>query len=113
MHELGIALEIINLVEKGATQKKITLVDEIGLKIGALSGIDPEALRFAIEASTIDTPLAGVKVTIEHIPVRGACRVCRKAIEIEEFVFICPHCGSVDLDINQGEELDIVYISGH
>ena len=112
MHELNVAMEIINIVEKEAASKKIGLVEEIGLKIGALTGVDPEALRFAFEASTVDTPLAGVKISIENIPVRGACRSCGKAIEVKEFVFICPHCGAGDLEINQGEELDIAYIVG-
>jgi hydrogenase nickel incorporation protein HypA/HybF len=112
MHELNVAMEIIDIVEKEAASKKIELVEEIGLKIGALTGVDPEALRFAFEASTADTPLAGVKILIENIPVRGTCRSCGKAIEVKEFVFICPHCGAGDLEINQGEELDIAYIVG-
>jgi hydrogenase nickel incorporation protein HypA/HybF len=113
MHELGIALETINLVKEGAAENNIVHVEEIGLRIGALSGVDPEALRFAIEASTTDTLMAGVKISIEHVPVRGVCQTCKETIEIEAFLFVCCHCGSVDLEINQGDELDIVYISGH
>jgi len=112
MHELSIALEIIEIVEKEAAQRNFERIDEIGLKIGALAGVHPEALRFALEASTIDTPLGGMTINIEDLPVRGICRSCGKAIEIKEFVFICPHCGAGDLDIRQGEELDIAYISG-
>jgi len=112
MHELGIASAIIDAVGKKAAEKNITRIEEIGLKIGVLSGVDPEALRFALEASTLDTSMAGVKISIEHVPMQGVCQTCGKAIEIEEFIFICPHCGGVDLDIKHGEELDIVYISG-
>jgi hydrogenase nickel incorporation protein HypA/HybF len=112
MHELSVAMEIINIVEKEASTRNLERIEEIGLKIGALTGVDPEALRFAFEASTADTPLAGVRINIEDIPVRGVCRSCGKTIEVKEFVFICPHCGSGDLEINRGEELDIAYIVG-
>ena len=112
MHELGIATEIIEIVEKEASRKHLERVDEIGLKIGALTGVDPEALRFAFEASTPDTFLEGVKINIENVSVQGECCSCGRAIEVKEFVFICPFCGSSDLHINRGEELDIVYISG-
>jgi hydrogenase nickel incorporation protein HypA/HybF len=112
MHELNIAMTIINIVEKEAAGKKLGRVEEIGLKIGALTGVDPEALRFAFEASTVDTSLAGARIEIENIPVRGTCRSCGKKFEVKEFVFICPHCGAGDLEINQGEELDIAYIVG-
>ena len=112
MHELSIAMEIIDIVEMEAAKRSIGRIEEIGLKIGALTAVDPEALRFAFEASTVDTPLAGVKIGIEHIPVRGSCRSCGKSVDIREFVFICSHCGSSDLDIDQGEELDVAYIAG-
>jgi len=112
MHELSVAMEIIDIVEKEAAKRNLKRVEEIALKIGALTGVDPEALRFAFEASTLDTPLAGVKISIENIPVRGRCLSCGKAIEVKEFVFICPYCGAGNLEINQGEELDIAYIVG-
>jgi hydrogenase nickel incorporation protein HypA/HybF len=84
-------------------------VDAIGLRIGALSGVDAEALRFALEASTLDTPLAGVRVDIECLPVRAACRACRSRIEVMDYLFICPQCGSGE----QGEELQLARITGH
>lgn len=112
MHELSIATEIINIVEKEASRQNLTRVEEIGLKIGALTGVNPDALTFAFEASTGDTSLAGVVIKIEKIPVKGECRACGNAFEVQEFVFICPECGSSDLKINQGEELDIDYIAG-
>jgi hydrogenase nickel incorporation protein HypA/HybF len=112
MHELGIATEIIRTVQDQATRNGPLRIDEIGLRIGAMSGVDPEALRFAIEASTIDTPLNGVRVAIERVPVRAACNTCSGAMEVNEFVFICDLCGSRDLRITQGDELDITYVSG-
>ena len=112
MHELGIATAIIDIVEKEAAKRSIDRIEEIGLRIGALTCVDPEALRFAFEASTIDTPLAGAKIAIESVPVRGVCRSCGKTIEIQEYVFVCSHCGASDLDIGQGEELDVAYITG-
>ena len=112
MHELSVAVKIIEIVEKEAAEKKLEKVEAIGLKIGALTGVDPEALRFAFEASTADTSLAGAKIEIENIPVRGACRSCGETIEVKDFVFICPRCGGGDLEIKHGEELDIAYIVG-
>jgi hydrogenase nickel incorporation protein HypA/HybF len=110
MHELSIATEIIDIVDKEAARLHIARVGEINLKIGALSGVNPDALLFALEASTIGTPLEKVKVNIETVPVRGSCRACGREFELNEFVFVCSHCGSGDLHITGGEELDIASI---
>lgn len=112
MHELSIATAIIDIVEKEASKRSIERITEVGLRIGALTGVDPEALRFAFEASTIGTSLAGARMAIESVPVRGTCGSCGKTFEIREFVFVCPDCGATDLDIKEGEELDVAYITG-
>jgi hydrogenase nickel incorporation protein HypA/HybF len=110
MHELGIALEIMNIVEDQMSKRSLDRLKEVGVRVGSLSGVDPEALSFSFEAATIDTPLAGAELVIEQIPVRGACRSCGKEVEVDDFVFMCPHCDSRDIEITQGQELDVAYL---
>lgn len=112
MHELSIASEILRAVNAEATRAKLRRVDAIGLRIGALSGVNPEALRFALEASTLDTPLAGLKIDIEQVPVKATCRACRGTLEVADFLFVCTRCGSGDLEVTQGEEMHLVRITG-
>jgi len=110
MHEIGIATEIISIVEKEASQRGLDGIKEIKLKIGSLAGIDPEALKFGFEAATADTRLANARLNIQWLPARGKCRVCGREFEIDDLVFLCPHCESADVELIQGEELDIVHI---
>ncbi len=110
MHELGIALEIINIVREESSKRNLNRLQEIGIRLGSLSGVDPEALSFSFEAATLDTLLASAKLIIEQIPVRGKCRSCGKELQVDDFVFMCPHCDSVDIDITQGQELDLAYL---
>ena len=111
MHELGVAAEIIRMAQHEAARQKLGRIEGIGLRIGALSGVDPEALRFALEASTLDTPLAGLKVDIDFLPVQAACKACGHRMQVEELVFLCDRCGSCDLQITQGEEMHLSYIT--
>jgi len=110
MHELGIATEIINIVQHEMIKRHLDKIKTIGLRIGALSGVDPEALTFGFQAATMDTPLTGTELAIEHIPVQGSCKSCDKEFEVKDFIFICPHCDSRDIQIMHGEELDISYL---
>jgi len=110
MHELSIAMEIITIVENEIAKHNLRGVAEINIRLGALTGVDPEALSFGFEAATIDTPLAGTKLDIKRIPVKGKCRSCEQAFSVNDFIFRCPYCDSADIEVIQGEELNIDYL---
>ena len=108
MHEMGIALQIIEIAtaslpaDLGAAQ-----VTRVNLKIGKLAAVVPESLRFCFDVAVKDTPLAGANLTIEEIPVVARCKDCNAQWTIDEPVFICKTCESGTLEILSGRELDI------
>lgn len=110
MHELAIANSIVNTVLDEAERRKLGTVTAIGLRIGALSDVVPEALEFGFSAITAGTILEGTKLEIESVPVGGICSKCKAVFEVKGFVFTCPGCGSSEITIQQGQELDIAYI---
>lgn len=112
MHELHLASEIIAIVEEEMAKRGLKKVTTVGVKVGTLAGVDPEALSFGFEASVVETNLAGARLAIETIPVSGRCRTCGKNFEVVDYVFICPHCGSVDVIVEKGEEMNISYLIG-
>jgi hydrogenase nickel incorporation protein HypA/HybF len=110
MHELRIAESIVNIALREMERNKIAAVTAVGIRVGVISGVNPSALEFSFDAITTATPLAGAKLKIEEIPARGSCRACRKSFEIAEFIFVCPFCYSGDIELREGEELDVAYL---
>jgi hydrogenase nickel incorporation protein HypA/HybF len=110
VHELAIANSIVKTVLEEAKRQNFRSVTSVGLRIGALTDIVPEALEFGFSAITDGTLLEGASLKIENVPVRGNCRACGKGFEVNEFVFVCPDCESSDIEVSQGQELDIVFI---
>lgn len=110
MHELSICRKIVEIVAGQIAPAEADAVAEIGIRVGVLSGVDPDALAFAFESISVDTPVAGASLSIERIPLRGECRSCGTGSEIEDYLFRCPACGSDELSIVSGEELEIAYI---
>ena len=110
MHELSIATGIIKIVEKVMIKEKVTGVKTVGLRLGALAGVDPEALSFSYQAATRDTALDGSNLDIEWLTVRGKCEHCQTDFEVEENFYACPRCESRDLEIIQGEELEVTHL---
>jgi hydrogenase nickel incorporation protein HypA/HybF len=112
MHELRIAQAVIDIVESEITRRRLKKITAVGVRVGALSGVHPDALSFSFEAATMETPLAGAKLVLEYLPAKAKCRTCGRPFEVEEFVFLCSSCGSGDVEVTQGEELDVVYLVG-
>lgn len=110
MHELSLATSIVDSVLQEVARKQLPPVQTIALRLGALSNVDPEALRFGFEAIIIDTPLANAKLEIELVPVQGKCRACNREFNVVDFIFICPFCQSGKIETTRGDELDIAYL---
>ena len=111
MHEMGIALEIINIATASIPPDiRSARVERVNLKIGKLSAVVPDSLRFCFDIVSKDTPLAGAELAIEETPVVARCKDCDARWSIAEPVFTCKACNSGALEILSGRELDIVSI---
>jgi len=112
MHELQIAGEIIDVVEREMTEQGIIRLESVALRIGALSCINSDSLAFGFEAAVMGTPLEGGRLIIEEVQIKARCNSCGGVSEIEMPAFVCSHCSGRDLEIIAGEELQIDYIIG-
>lgn len=111
MHEMGIALEIIDITRASIPpDMPDAVVARVNLKVGKLSAIVPESLRFCFEVAARETPLAGADLHIEEVPVTARCEDCTREWVITEPVFSCAACGSGKVKLLSGKELDIVSI---
>ena len=103
MHELGIALQIVEAVSersRGARVKRVVL------ELGVLSAVSPEALLFCFELATEGTLAEGATLEILQRPGRARCRACTTELELLRPFGRCV-CGGSDLDWLAGEELQI------
>ena len=111
MHEMGIALQIIDIaVASIPSDLRSCRVERVNLKIGKLAAVVADSLRFCFDIVSKDTPLAGTELAIEETPVVARCKHCDASWTIAEPVFTCPTCQGGALEILSGRELDIVSI---
>jgi hydrogenase nickel incorporation protein HypA/HybF len=110
MHELGIANSILEGVDAEVRRRPGVRPLKVGVRVGELAGLDPDALRFAFEALTIDTPLAGLELDIEYRASRSRCRDCSHEFEVRNFELLCPACGSLSTERISGDELEFAYL---
>ncbi len=110
MHELSLAQSIAEIAQNAASANGKGRILAVGVRIGELSGVIVDSLTFCFAAITSGTPLEGVTLRVDHIPVRARCGACRSESEVRDLVFLCPSCGSGNLEIIAGRELQVSHI---
>jgi len=106
MHELSIALSMMEQMEQQAA-KHGGKVLAVQVRIGALAGVDCEALRFAWEIARAGTAFAETTLEIEPVPLMVRCPQCGETHEAEMFSIACPRCVTPEQEILTGRELEL------
>jgi hydrogenase nickel incorporation protein HypA/HybF len=108
MHELSIALSLIDAAAEKAAELGAVRVEAIHLKLGALSGVVREALLFSFDLAAAGTPIEGARLEIEDIPVAVFCQTCNTEQELPSIQrFRCPVCDTPTPDVVRGRELEL------
>ena len=108
MHELSIALSIVEIASEEAVRQPGSRVEAVHLRLGPLSGVVKDALLFAWQLACEETPVAGSRLDIEEIRVCVSCPACGAQSEIAgEFDLRCPACGNAVTEVIRGRELEV------
>jgi len=111
MHEMSVAQNIIDIVIQYLPEDHAAGVKIVNLKIGKMSGIVPDSLEFSFRVIAADTPgLVDANLHMQFVPLIIRCKECKAESTLDEPFFVCPECGSVNVDTLSGTELQITEI---
>lgn len=108
MHELSIALSIIEGAEEEAMRQGGGRVCSVHLRLGPLSGVVKDALLFSYELACEGTSLEGSSLVIVDVPLLIECPRCvaeRTPISVQRLE--CSECGAPAARILHGAELEV------
>ena len=101
MHELEITQSIVERILERTDRARVTAVH---LRIGKVSGVVPDAVRFCFDLVADGTPVQGARLEIDEPPGRARCRACHAAFAVDDLIVLCA-CGSADVEVLGGDEL--------
>lgn len=110
MHELSIAMSIIEISEKNAIENNATKISSLTLQVGKLSGIVMEALETAMISAKKNTMLHDAQINYDLILGKSKCEECGNEFDTEDIYTLCPKCNSFKTTIIQGKELHLASI---
>ncbi len=106
MHEVALVESLLESVHEQLRDAGVVgRVRRLDVVIGPLSGVVPEAFRFAFEVLSPESLGPNCELVIHTTPARCHCHSCGAVSEIVELTYVCPACGSHEVRLEGGREL--------
>jgi len=107
MHELSIAMSIVDLAQEEAESRGVRVL-AVHLRLGPLSGVVSEALRGSFEIARTGTALEQSRLVIEETPIVILCPKCDSRRTVASMQWMrCPECGTPVRDVLEGADLEV------
>lgn len=104
MHELGVVIEVVKVVENFARKNQLTKIDMVVLQIGELSSMVPRYIEECYPAAVYGTILEDTKLKIEILPGNVICKHCSKVYNLIQNSKGCPNCKNKSWELLCGKE---------
>jgi len=105
MHEYSIVQSLLSQCEEQAQKNSAEKITKVVVKIGVLSGVEIDLLTTAFETFKEDTICKDAKFIANLQPIIVKCGKCKCERELKKYEYICPNCGSPDLEVLDGEDM--------
>lgn len=107
MHEMSLAEGILQIVEDTAGAQGFKRVTQVRLEIGALAGVEVEALAFCLDLVLKGSLAEGAEVRLDRLPGEGWCLDCSERVEIGALYDPCPRCGGYRVQPTGGTQMRV------
>ncbi|MBK7214306.1 MAG: hydrogenase maturation nickel metallochaperone HypA [Bacteroidales bacterium] len=108
MHELSLAMEVVDLALNELNTKQLKSVLELEVEVGDLSGVEYETFQTAMEMAVKGTLMENTTVILNRVHGLGKCSNCGEEFKMEHRVSLCPVCKGFPGEILSGTEFRIV-----
>lgn len=110
MHEYSIVMALMEQCEALALEHQAKGIEQVVLKIGILSGVEPALLSQAFETFKLETVCHNAKLIMNIQPLVLQCRDCQTQSEVNERTVICPECGGNNTLVIDGEDMMLMQL---
>ena len=110
MHEYSIVQSLLNSCEENAQQNDATKVTRVVVKIGVMSGVEPDLLQTAFDTFKEQTMCETAEFIINVQPVLIKCLDCGEESTLKQHEYACLKCESVNIEILDGEEMYLMQL---
>jgi hydrogenase nickel incorporation protein HypA/HybF len=107
MHEMSYGEAVVAAVERRAKGRRVV---RVGVRIGAVHRVVPDAFQQSFELAAAGGVAADAQTEVVTVPVSATCRSCDMYFTSEDPGPLCPYCGGVDVAASGGDEVTLEWL---
>lgn len=107
MHEFSIMESALQTAALKTRAAGATQIHRLKLRVGKLSGVVPDALRFAFEGLKAYSMAAHAHLEIEEVPAVCWCPDCQLEFDATNLNYFCPRCHQPVGELRYGREMEL------
>ena len=105
MHEYSIVQSLLDSCEENARDNNANKVTKVVVKIGVMSGVEPDLLKTAFDTFKEASICKNAEFVINIQPVIIKCSSCNEESILLKNEYNCPKCHCTELDVLDGEDM--------
>ena len=110
MHEYSIVQSLLDSCEENAKKNNSEKITKVVVKIGVMSGVEPDLLQTAFDTFKEGTMCEDCEFVINIQPIVIKCNECNTTSTLNKNEYACPSCHSVNLDVIDGEDMYLMQL---
>lgn len=111
MHELSVCTALLDQVERIAAEHGAGRVAMITVRVGPLSGVEPDLLRNAYPIAAAGSIAEDAELTLEPSDIVVVCTQCGRESAAAINRLLCAHCGDFRTRVVSGDELTLMRVA--
>jgi hydrogenase nickel incorporation protein HypA/HybF len=105
MHEMAVTQNILAITLAHAERAGAKRVNVIHIKLGQLSSLVDDSIRFYWELIAQDTMAEKADLRFTRVPAQVVCLDCGSEFPLPKDSFLCPQCRSERFRVRAGDEM--------
>lgn len=113
MHEMSLAEGVLGIIESAQQQQGFKRVSRLRLEIGALAGVELEALHSCLQIVLARSIAHDAALEFIVAPGSGFCLDCGQTVVIDNLYAECPICSGVHVQATGGLQMRVLDLNVH
>ncbi|ARD22292.1 hydrogenase maturation nickel metallochaperone HypA [Shewanella japonica] len=110
MHEYSIVMSLMEQITQLAKDNNATDIIRVDIKVGVLSGVEPQLLQTAFDTFKLGTICNNAELNLQQQALVIKCRQCNQQTELTQRNIVCPHCLSYKTQVIDGEDMMLMQL---
>ncbi len=110
MHELGLVIDVVEMVERYAVENQIEYIKKVVLTVGEGFSVVPHLMQTVYRNAAQGTMLENSELELKLVDASAECQDCGELFNPLGTRGVCPHCDSRNYTVLSGKEFEITSI---